>query len=166
MEFRLSNAEKVREFTSQCLGVTTDRARKMTLQEVKFLITMIAEECMELVSATDLNVDCREVVMECTQSAKWPVIDDDRSDQNVIANQGDAMVDVIYFCYNAAAKAGIDCDQIFDVVHNANMAKKFPDGTFHKDANGKVVKPARWTPPDVLALVTKWDLRGYTWDRQ
>lgn len=38
-------------------------------------------------------------------------------------------------------------------VLDANDAKRWPDGTFHHDANGKITKPPGWFPPDLLPFV-------------
>jgi hypothetical protein len=38
----------------------------------------------------------------------------------------------------------MDLSTLFDIVHDANMAKKFPDGTFHRrPEDGKILKPGK-----------------------
>merc|ERR1712139_504204 len=67
-----------------------------------------------------------------------------------IAAQADALVDIQYYMLNCAAKKGFNMSSIFGVVHAANMAKRDPQtGRFEKRADGKVIKPAGWKPPDV-----------------
>merc|ERR1711904_190637 len=55
-----------------------------------------------------------------------------------------------YYMLNCAAKKGFNMSSIFGVVHAANMAKRNPEtGRFEKNADGKVIKPPGWKPPDV-----------------
>lgn len=156
-----SNAMKVRDFTEVTLGLLAPRRpQALTLQQVRFLCTMVAEECKELlltVSDTPL-----EEMIKCVQTAKAPI----ESGESKIAQQVDAFVDIMYFIHNAAAKNGIDCDQVFNVVHEANMAKRFADGEFHRDKDGKVMKPEGWNPANVDAIVSSWEQYGTWSDRR
>ena len=73
-----------------------------------------------------------------------------------IAEQGDAFVDMWYYSLNAACKKGINLSSIFNLVHNANMAKRDPaTGQFLKRADGKIIKPQGWTAPDVGAEIRR-----------
>lgn len=38
-------------------------------------------------------------------------------------------------------------------VLDANDAKRWPDGTFHHDANGKITKPQGWIAPDLTPFI-------------
>lgn len=42
-----------------------------------------------------------------------------------------------------------------DAVLGANDAKKFPDGEFHHDANGKIIKPEGWIAPDLSKFIVE-----------
>jgi hypothetical protein len=53
-------------------------------------------------------------------------------------------------------------DKVFNLVHEANMNKKFPDGTFHKNDEGKIIKPPNWVEPNVVEEVAEWIKHG-TW---
>lgn len=157
-----SNADKVKTFTDESRGFSVDRTRKMTLGEVMFLVTMICEEAMELIMASDdqgMVKDPLDVLIECAKNAKLPAPQDTSSNVAVIAGQADALVDMMYFCYNASAKVGVNLDEVFDEVHSANMKKRFDDGTFHKGPNGKIEKPPGWQAPDIEAVVRKWKLQ-------
>ncbi len=88
-----------------------------------------------------------------------------------IAGIIDALVDLLYFIHGTAVSIGIDLDPFFEIVHKANMDKFFdcPDCSgmgkksdllicsrclgsgitaMYKD-DGKLTKPAGWTPPDL-----------------
>ena len=63
----------------------------------------------------------------------------------------DGVADIIYIALGVALKRGIDMDPIFEEVHRTNMAK-----TGGKTrADGKLMKPAGWTPPDIASLLEK-----------
>ena len=68
----------------------------------------------------------------------------------LVAEQGDAFVDIWYYSLNCMAKKGVNLSKIFDLVHNANMAKRDPStGKFLKRDDGKIIKPKGWRPPDI-----------------
>merc|ERR1719168_400256 len=68
----------------------------------------------------------------------------------LIAEQGDAFVDIWYYSLNAMAKKGVNLSKIFELVHNANMAKRDPEtGKFLKRDDGKIIKPKGWRAPNV-----------------
>ncbi len=87
----------------------------------------------------------REESMETTQAI------DDREFLYAV----DGLVDTIYVCLGAALEWGIDLDPLFREVHRANMAKE--GGSFRSD--GKILKGAGWTPPDI-----EGELRKQGWD--
>ncbi len=65
-----------------------------------------------------------------------------------IYEQADAMIDVIYFALGTMVEMGLEADELFDIVQNANMAKLFPDGKPHYNPkDGKVIKPEGWEDP-------------------
>lgn len=75
-------------------------------------------------------------------------------DMAEIANE---LVDVIYIAIGTSIQYGINVDDIFREVHRANMAKRFPDGEFHRDrGTGQILKHKEWTKPNVSKV-----LKGY-----
>ena len=67
-----------------------------------------------------------------------------------IYEQADAMIDLIYFALVTLVEMGIEPDEIFEIVHNANMSKLWPDGTPHYKDDGKTLKPPGWQDPEPL----------------
>jgi len=63
----------------------------------------------------------------------------------------DGLCDLIYVCIGTALEYGIDLDPIFEEVQRTNMAKV--GGKSRED--GKLLKPAGWTPPDIASLLEK-----------
>lgn len=72
-----------------------------------------------------------------------------------LAEVGDAIADSIYVLAGTALEFGIPLHKIMGAVQKANMDKRWPDGTFHHDAGGKVLKPPGWTPPDIVKIITE-----------
>jgi predicted HAD superfamily Cof-like phosphohydrolase len=78
----------------------------------------------------------------------------------VIADQSDALVDAMYYMYNAASKKGINLDMVFKIVHQANMNKKWKDNKFHRREDGKIMKPTGWTEPDIVKEIIRQNDQG------
>lgn len=66
----------------------------------------------------------------------------------------DALADLIYIACGTAASYGIPLNKVFEEVHRSNMAK-LVDGKPLKREDGKVIKPAGWTPPDIEGVIKK-----------
>jgi hypothetical protein len=67
----------------------------------------------------------------------------------------DAIVDQIYVLVGTALIqfGGERLDAAWAEVHRSNMAKRWPDGTFHVREDGKVLKPPGWVGPDIASIV-------------
>jgi predicted HAD superfamily Cof-like phosphohydrolase len=65
-----------------------------------------------------------------------------------ISGQADAMIDLMYFALGTMVEMGVKPEKLFDIVHNANMQKLFPDGKPHYNADGKTIKPITWKDPE------------------
>jgi predicted HAD superfamily Cof-like phosphohydrolase len=64
-----------------------------------------------------------------------------------VVDQADAMIDLIYFALGTLVEMGVRPAPLFDIVHNANMQKLWPDGTPHIREDGKTIKPPTWRDP-------------------
>jgi predicted HAD superfamily Cof-like phosphohydrolase len=78
----------------------------------------------------------------------------------VVANSNrkellDADIDLSVFTVGSLMVQGSDVLGATNEVCSANERKKFEDGTYHKDTNGKIMKPHGWTPPDMTPFVGK-----------
>lgn len=146
-----SNAEKVRAFTEESSGISLVNAPEpMTLAEVTFIIKMTVSELTELAqTVTPGPGEAMELVRLAvgTDVKQDYIIPGDKHE--FMAHQYDAFVDVMYYMYNAAAKKGVNLDKLFGVVHDANMKKRWSDGSFHRDSRGKVIKPPGYQEADV-----------------
>ena len=65
-----------------------------------------------------------------------------------IYEQADAMIDLMYFALGTMVEMGLEADELFDIVQQANMAKLWPDGKPHYNPkDGKVIKHDTWEDP-------------------
>jgi len=94
---------------------------------------------------TDISVPPTPLNDEQQAFIRRMVIDelDELKQAEGIVDQADVAVDIIYYLVDTFLRAGVNLDSLFTIVHEANMAKRFPDGEFHKE-NGKVIKPEGW----------------------
>jgi len=147
-----SDAEKVRLFTEEACGKSVPcYPEVMNLDEVRFITKMVCSELLELVeTVTD---DPVAFLHDAVSNADKHNSSYEGTGERIIADQADAMVDMWYYMLNAAAKKGVNLSKIFDVVHTANMAKRFPDGEFHRREDGKIIKPPNWKEPDIEAEI-------------
>eukprot|EP00746_Dinoflagellata_sp_MGD_P160456 gnl/MRDRNA2_/MRDRNA2_87223_c0_seq1.p1 gnl/MRDRNA2_/MRDRNA2_87223_c0~~gnl/MRDRNA2_/MRDRNA2_87223_c0_seq1.p1 ORF type:complete len:375 (-),score=103.96 gnl/MRDRNA2_/MRDRNA2_87223_c0_seq1:255-1379(-) len=162
-------AEAVREFTFEAGQPTPERPELMTDDEVQFISKMILDETLELWATLKAPEESKAALIDLIQQAKPLPKEMYSSDQqgliNQIAGQADALVDIEYYMLNCAAKKGFNMSSIFGVVHAANMAKRNPEtGRFEKRADGKVIKPPGWKPPDVEGELGRQFVEG-AWPR-
>lgn len=63
------------------------------------------------------------------------------------------LIDVLYTLLGDACAIGIDIEKIFDVVHQANMSKLWPDCQPRFRPNGKIMRPSSYIKPDVASVL-------------
>lgn len=167
MEDTRTQFQQVAEFTQLRLnaGKTKDefvplptKPQALTKLEVKKFIGLCASELVELArTVTNSNQEALEFVKECIGMDPSSHEPEFKDEVDVIAEQGDAIVDMCYYANDIAAGHGINLDAIFAEVQRANMSKTFSDGTFHLQeiAPGvkKVQKPPNFKPPNVRSVV-------------
>lgn len=77
----------------------------------------------------------------------------DALQRNDLVELADAIGDMIYVLQGTALEYGIDMKPVWDAIQASNMAKLGEDGKPIRDAGGKVLKPAGWTPPDIASII-------------
>merc|ERR1719174_1349612 len=135
-----------------------------------FISKMILDEMLELWATLKESDESKaaltKLVNEAESLPKEVYSDDQQGMINQVAAQADALVDIQYYMLNCAAKKGFNMSSIFGVVHAANMAKRNPDtGRFEKNADGKVIKPPGWKPPNVEEELARQFKEG-SWSRK
>jgi predicted HAD superfamily Cof-like phosphohydrolase len=151
--------QQVLEFTQATSGsketfqnVLPTRPTKMSKVEVEFLVKMILSETTELLETVCEDMEeCRQVMLKCMGVDNHDEIKPLETDDDVCAEQADALIDIMYYILNAASKKSMNLDHVFQEVHKANMAKRDPStGQFIiRKEDGKIMKPAGWQPPNV-----------------
>jgi len=74
-------------------------------------------------------------------------------DNKDLVEIADALTDLLYVVYGAGHSFGIDLDECFHEVHRSNMSKLGPDFKPIKREDGKVMKPATYSPPDLKTVL-------------
>jgi len=65
----------------------------------------------------------------------------------------DALTDILYVVYGAGHAFGIDLDECFFEVHRSNMTKLGPNGRPLYRDDGKILKGANYSEPDLTPYV-------------
>ncbi|WP_402466038.1 pyrophosphohydrolase domain-containing protein [Isoptericola aurantiacus] len=123
------------------LGLPADRLRMR--------YRLVAEEFAELTGAI-LGPDARVVVEQAVDA----VIEGSTANADLVQT-ADATGDLRYVLHGLELECGIPGEQVFAEIHASNMAKVGPDGRPLRRADGKVLKPAGWTPPDVAGVLAR-----------
>lgn len=74
-------------------------------------------------------------------------------DDNDLVEIADACADLLYVILGTAVSYGIPLDEIFDEVHRSNMSKLGEDGKPIYREDGKVLKSASFSPPDIAGIL-------------
>lgn len=84
-------------------------------------------------------------------------------EEGVLVDAADALVDLVYVTMGCARAMGLPFDELFDIVHKANMQKQ-PANDYIRSIRGNqydVVKPIGWVPPeDEMVLVLREHMKG------
>ena len=103
---------------------------------------LILEECLETLHAMGHTIGSN---MQASQDAR--MYDGD------IPELADGLADLIYVCIGTALEFGIPLDRVWAAVQHSNMAKAGPDGKCQFRADGKLMKPEWWCPPDIRKAI-------------
>ena len=86
--------------------------------------------------------------------------------ESTLVGQVDALIDTLYFTYGSFVLMGVDPERIFEIVHQANMGKIFPDGKAQFDpVTHKILKPEGWeekfAPEPAIKKELERQIRAY-----
>ncbi len=156
------HSEAVREFTEARLGGAVPNTPKpLDMTAVRKYIGLCMSELTELArTVTTSNAEAHQLVKDCLGMDPPKIEHQFATEVDVMAAQADAAVDLEYYSRDIFNEHGMNLDKVFDEVHDANMLKKFPDGTFHTEMLRpgiyKVIKPPGWIElgvPDVEGVI-------------
>lgn len=147
---------RIRVF-NELAGNTTDR---FNIRQTALYIGLIAEEFGELLNTVGLG-DYSEDMTEISKAFKSGEFDEYLKEKADRLQLMDDCVDIVVVATGCLLSQGCDVDGAFMEVSNANLSKIFPDGTLHKDENGKIIKPDGWRPPDLTPYLNTAQLREF-----
>lgn len=123
--------------------------------QIKFITRMVMSELAEL-AATEMEPELvPNFLIECANEIDMPKPCKASSELERIADQQDAIADTMYYCVDWSARRGVNVGKLLNVIHAANMAKKWDDGNFHLRDDGKVLKPPGWKAPNIVSVIEK-----------
>ncbi|HGP9783416.1 TPA: Cof-type HAD-IIB family hydrolase [Streptococcus pneumoniae] len=139
---------KVKTFHHMMDERTQEEPRAWDLEGATHRVGFKIEELVEFVrAASPSEEDFGQAVSQLHQAldkAADKVAKKTPAQQDLIG-QVDALIDTLYFTYGSFVLMGVDPERIFDIVHQANMGKIFPDGKAHFDpVTHKILKPDNW----------------------
>ena len=73
-----------------------------------------------------------------------------------IVNVADALSDLLYVVYGAGHAFGVDLDKCFAEVHRSNMSKLGGDDKPIYREDGKILKGANFSEPDLKGVLYEW----------
>lgn len=156
--WQLSEYARVLEFTqgasSKPLPIVP---QPMDLEQIRFLARMVSSELLELIqtrtSGPDEAIEFLHNCVSCADINRSYKKPEDLAE--LIAEQLDAKVDMRYYIDNDACKFATNTNEGFHIAHQANMNKRWPDGSFHLRPDGKIIKPPDWKEPDMVGYIRK-----------
>ena len=139
---------KVKAFHHMMDERTQEEPKAWDLEGATHRADFKIEELVEFVrAASNSDEDFQAAVAEMHQAldrAATKVSKNIPAKQDLIG-QVDALIDTLYFTYGSFVLMGVDPERIFEIVHQANMGKVFPDGKAHFDpVTHKILKPDDW----------------------
>ena len=107
------------------------------------------QEVLEIPTLPDFNLaELRlDLINEEVQELK------DGIDKGSMLEIADALTDILYVVYGAGHAFGIDLDECFFEVHRSNMTKLGPNGRPLYRDDGKILKGANYSKPDLTPYV-------------
>ena len=139
---------KVKNFHRLMDGRSQEEPRAWDLQDSLHRSDFKLEEIVEFVAASAQNEEEFDAgVQQLHQALDKAQAKVKKKDAigHTLTGQADALVDMLYLTYGTFALMGVDPEKIFDIVHQANMGKIFPDGKAHFDpVTHKILKPDDW----------------------
>lgn len=147
--------EALNEFHSAFGYHQSDKPTPLTKEQAFQRAVFIMEEVIEFIaSSVEDGEDMVELVNELTQSHAVEAMnkelkkigrrEDDRTDLDIIVEQSDALVDILYFTYGSADMSGVELLPLFKIVQEANMNKLDENGQPIYNEFGKIQKPDGW----------------------
>lgn len=143
----MSNFDDVCEFQEKFNMLRGHHPRQLTTERLRERIEFLWEEFSEFVAgcgylATAPGGHPTEI------SGKLKLTPNGKVD---IAEQADALIDLVYVAMGTAAMMGLPWQELWDDVQRANMSKE--RGITHRGHSMDCVKPAGWVGPKTMEIL-------------
>lgn len=116
---------------------------------VRLRLDLIAEEFKELCEAVGYDLDFTITESRVVCGGDPVAVEPD------IVDALDALADITYVVNGAAVEWGLPLEAAVEEVHRSNMTKRAADGTVTVRADGKILKPDSYEPPDLVAVLDR-----------
>lgn len=143
------NFNKVKDFHHQMDGETCEVPRLYGIEEADHRSDFKVEEIVEFLYATSKGnpqafkqsiSNLHEAVDKAVQK-----VESKEHPETPLVGQVAALTDLLYLTYGSFVLMGVDPKPFFEIVHESNMGKLFPDGQAHFDpVTHKILKPDDW----------------------
>ena len=70
-----------------------------------------------------------------------------------VVEVADAAGDLVYVLYGLTLESAMPLDAVVHEIHRSNMSKVGADGTILRRADGKILKPKTYSPPDLVTVL-------------
>ena len=139
---------KVKTFHGVMDGETQEKPVVWQPQDALYRTMFKQEELVEFVRAASTSEEEFDRSVAALHEALDKAADKVRSKHQAeisMVGQVDALIDTLYLTYGSFVLMGVDPEEVFEIVHRANMGKIFPDGKAHFDpVTHKILKPDDW----------------------
>ena len=129
-------------------GQTQEEPKAWDNQEAIYRTMFKQEELVEFIRAASKDEATFDRSIESLHQALDEAANKVRSKHPAeisLVGQVDALIDTLYLTYGSFVLMGVDPEEVFEIVHRANMGKIFPDGQAHFDeVTHKILKPDDW----------------------
>jgi len=133
------------------------------IEDVKHFMTAVGHSPSHKMVALYHDL-VREEVGELEEAmAAYNSSDNEEEEQQSRADSLDAICDSIWVLIGLAQSMRLPLEWGWDAVASTNLKKIDPElGIVRRDENGKIIKPARWSPPDMLRIIKTSDRKEST----
>jgi predicted HAD superfamily Cof-like phosphohydrolase len=148
-----SNFSKVLELHLAKRQSILDHPIYPTREESEFRLQLISSELVELATAMGYNMDIFVYSRRGDALLFVNAPDGTHSTAYNVVDTADALGDLLYVVYSAAAHFGLPMDAIFEEIHQSNMTKVIvPDGP----ENQTLLKGTSYKKPDLHAVLREF----------
>lgn len=141
--------QQVKEFHNHFDPIEHKEVTPLTKEEAEFRSGFKLEEILEFLYAASNGEEAKfrrsvDYLKKALDQEAEAILSKNKEVEPLV-DEVDALIDLLYFTYGTFVMMNVDPTPIFNLVHQANMGKLFPDGKprYH-ELTGKVLKPDNW----------------------